>query len=114
MKTGTFRADALTLHSVAIDFSRGGVGLTARAGFVHTGSGVTHGWTETATWSTRTLQAIEALKEAMETDLAAHHFHGGDGALPTAPAREGGGGLTIASPPRGIGDDLTPDDAQPL
>lgn len=107
MRTGRLRVDAVVVGTLAVDFTRGGVNLTARAALVDSRSGQTHGWTESAAWSTETFRAIEALKAAMERDLFTHHFtEDGDGsALPPPTAGEAG----LHSRPAGIGEGLTGD-----
>jgi len=79
--------------------------LTARAAFVDTRTGNTHGWTEgTGTiWSEETKRALVALVELMELDLSRLHFLG----MPEAPSNIQG----MRTEPGGLGEHLTDDDA---
>ena len=105
MRTGRMRVDAVVIGTIGLDFTRGGVGVTARAALVSSRSGQTHGWTESASWSTETFRAVEALKAAMERDLFAHHFteEGDELTQPPTPA----GNIHSPGRPAGIGEGLT-------
>lgn len=101
MRKGTLKPNSITLASFEADFFNPPTGkMTAKAAFVNTESGATHGWTTHQTWSPSTIQKLHELKEAMETDLAAAHFL--DGASEEAPSSKptglaGGIGEHLAS-----------------
>lgn len=74
--TGTPEFDGITLTTIEVDLITRS--LVAKAAFVNTKTGATHGWTEgTGTiWSTETKTAVAALAASMEKDLAVLHFGG--------------------------------------
>jgi hypothetical protein len=73
---GTPKFSTLSVAEIQADFKGSNVVLTCKAGFVDRNTNVTHGWTrgEGAVWSRTTIDALVALREAMEQDLAAKHF----------------------------------------
>jgi len=74
--TGTPEFDGITLTTIEVDMITRS--LVAKAAFVNTKTGATHGWTEgTGTiWSAETKAAVAALAASMEKDLAVLHFGG--------------------------------------
>ena len=73
---GTPEFDGITITTVEVDLLT--KSLTAKAAFVNTKTGATHGWTEGGgtIWSTETKAAVAALVASMEKDLAAVHLGG--------------------------------------
>lgn len=51
--------------------------LTAKAAFVNTDTGHTHGSTKSTRWSPETLALLKQLRESMESDLEKTHFADG-------------------------------------
>jgi hypothetical protein len=74
MKTGTMKANALRIAEIQVDYTTPGGTMKAKAAFVNTTSGFTHGWTTHHVWSQETLKRLADLREAMELDLAKAHF----------------------------------------
>lgn len=74
--------------------------ITAKAAFVNTETGATHGWTTGRSWSRETLEKVAELRALMERDLEAQHFHDGGSSTPTTSS----GGL--ADVPKGLGEHL--------
>lgn len=86
--------DRVMPAEVSIDFRQAGARLEAKAAFINTATGRTHGWTNmTAGWSKTTYEALRQLQEAMAADLHRVHFDGEyapqtstqDGSQPTEP-----------------------------
>lgn len=74
------------------------VQMKAKAAFVDTTTGSTHGWTESSQWSHDTVAKMKELVAMMESDMAKQHFigdTGGAGAGPIEPGARPGmsGGL---------------------
>lgn len=79
--------------------------LTARAAFINSKTGNTHGWTEAqgTIWSERTKAAFKALVDCMEQDIGRLHFSN----LPATQVSES----SVSSEPSGIGEHLQDHDA---
>lgn len=99
MVTGSMQADGVVVGEMSASFLNGAT-LKAKAAFVSSRSGQTHGWTENQTWSPATIVALQALRYAMEADLGRLHLAGGEN--PEVPAQNG---ATEASGP-GLGEHL--------
>lgn len=94
MIRGTAKFDGMAIGEISINFLSPTVHMEAKAAFVNSETGTTHGWTKSAQWSPETMRKLQELKELMEQDLAKVHFVG-DGGVQTG-ASEGGraaGGL---------------------
>ena len=90
MKKGTLRPNGITLASFEADFVNPPTGkMTAKAAFVNSETGATHGWTTQQIWSPATIQKLGELKEAMEVDLAGAHFVNGEEDAGPAPRQQG-------------------------
>lgn len=66
--------DAIRIAEVTINLVEQQPSMTAKAAFVNTTSGHTHGWTNGRSWSEETLAKLRELKESMERDLEKQHF----------------------------------------
>lgn len=101
--TGTIAFDSITITTLEADIL--GSTLTARAAFVNTNRGTTHGWTEGSgtIWSAETKAALVALVTSMETDMGKLHFT--DNSI--SPSKEKG----IQKALGGIAEHLKDDDA---
>jgi len=95
---GTARFDGIAVGEIQGNFLGPSTKLTAKAAFVNSESGHTHGWTTQEQWSPETLAKLKELRSLMEADLARVHFSGAAG--PAAP------GLTFSSsaPEGGLGE----------
>jgi len=91
---GTPKFASLVVAEITAEIKGSSKTLTAKAAFVDRATNHTHGWTkgEGAIWSPETIQALEALQESMERDLASLHFLGHSApTASTTPSRELGG-----------------------
>lgn len=97
--TGTPVFDALVVTEITVDLLK--KTLTARAAFVNTKTGATHGWTrgEGTIWSEETKAAVAALSASMERDMARQHFGSAETSLPVS-----------GQPVSGIGEHLSDSD----
>lgn len=76
MLRGQAKFDALALMGLTIDL-HGAKTITAKAAFIDTKTGVTHATfvnTTATLWSKDTLEALTALQQCVERDLAKQHF----------------------------------------
>ena len=66
----------MALGELSANFLGATIELRAKAAFVNTEDGATHGWTEGsgAIWSPDTIRQLELLRSAMESDLARMHM----------------------------------------
>lgn len=76
MIRGTAVFDGLVVATLDADFTKATIVLRARAGFVNTKTGQTHGWTDGdgGIWSQRSMQKLAELRASLEEDLAARHL----------------------------------------
>lgn len=79
--------------------------LTARAAFIDSKTGETHGWTEAqgTVWTEKTKAALVALINSMEQDMGRLHFAG----IPATPMPDS----SSRSEPGGLGEHLQDHDA---
>lgn len=77
MKTGTFKPNAIVVGEFTVSFLEPTVKFSAKAAFVDSVTGHTHGWTTQTQWSDATHTKLRELREAMETDLGKTHFSDG-------------------------------------
>lgn len=100
MIRGSAKFDGMAVGEGTFNFIRtGGPTLTAKAAFIHTTTGETHGWTENTVWSAATLQKLKELQSMMEVDLGNLHLDNGGEVLVTTSRVVGG-------EPGGLGDHL--------
>lgn len=91
MIRGNAKFDGIAVGELSVNFMGPTVKATAKAAFVATGSGATHGWTTNESWSPETMSRLRELRAQMEVDLAKIHF-GEDGlAVGEAPGQSPGG-----------------------
>lgn len=102
---GTPIFDALALTTIEVDLIE--KNLTAKAAFVNTRTGHSHGWTEGSgtIWSEETKVAVAALAASMERDLAKLHFGATSEPQVAAPGTQLG-----TLPVSGIGEHLSDGD----
>lgn len=81
--------DSIRVAEVSVSFLEATPAVTAKAAFVNTKSGATHGWTTGKRWSDETMAKLAELRAAMEKDLADQHFD--DGSSVSSPTTSGGG-----------------------
>jgi hypothetical protein len=102
MIRGNARFDGLALGEGTFNFTgTGGPALSAKAAFVNSTTGETHGWTHNAMWSPATLEKLKELRALMEVDLGNLHLENGGEVLVTT-ARQ------VGDEPGGLGDHLVP------
>ena len=96
---GTPVFNGLEVIEVEIDFFKDS--MTAKAAYINTKTGYTHGWTSggSTLWSKETKEKLTELKKLMELDMAKKHF--GD----AAPAQTDKPGLT--PPSEGLGEHVS-------
>lgn len=105
MKQGMLKANGISLGALEIDFmGKPGGSMKAKAAFVDTVTGLTHGWTTHEAWSPVVKQKLLEFREAIEADLAQAHFVGGE-------ATTMGSGLAatstqVSGPTGGLGEHL--------
>lgn len=95
MIKGTAKIDGIAVGEFTATFIGPSHECVAKAAFVNSKNGETHGWTTNKTrWSATTLAKLKELRESMEVDLAAIHLDGESELVVTSTpsfAREGGG-----------------------
>ena len=76
--TGTPKFNSLAVATLSADFTKPTVTFSAKAAFVDTKSGVTHGYTDASSsaWSKETMQKLKDLRDSMEIDLGKLHLDG--------------------------------------
>lgn len=75
MKRGTPKFDGIAVGELTVNFlSPSGPAVKAKAAFVDSKTGHTHGWTECVQWSKETITRLEQLRAQMEVDLARRHM----------------------------------------
>ena len=74
--------DQLKVAEISVNFLEASPSITAKAAFISTQTGQTHGWTTGRQWSPETLEKLAELRASMERDLAVTHFE--DGAISTS------------------------------
>jgi hypothetical protein len=77
MIRGTAKFDGLAVGELSANLLGPMAKLTAKAAFINSETGHTHGWTTNEQWSPETIVKLRELRAAMEADLARIHF--GDG-----------------------------------
>lgn len=75
---GTLRADQVTLGRMSIDWLKQHPQVTVLAACVNSKTGQTHAWMDGSgvQWSEKTAKALDALRDALEEDLAGAHMSG--------------------------------------
>jgi len=111
MITGSPVFDGMVVFTIAVDFTKPNVSLSARAAFVNTATGQTHGWTDGdgGMWSAGTMRKLADLRSALESDLGAKHLGGGGSMEQDRKASPD----AFSSPPDGIGERLEAADKTP-
>lgn len=87
MKTGTFKLDGIALYSIKYEALPTGV-LKGHLALVNSKTGASMGSAEHTKWSPKTREALAALIEAMEEDIAGAFF---ESYQPAGGAEEPGG-----------------------
>jgi hypothetical protein len=92
---GVPKFDGIAIGEFTVNFMGQTLEMRAKAAFVDSKTGSTHGATEHRHWSEMTIEKLKELRAAMELDLGQLHFEGGGSLLLTAAqgrqADEGGG-----------------------
>ena len=101
MRTVTF--NGIALGELNVDFLSTPSKVVAKAAFINTQTGATHGWTTCHQWAPDTMERLRELRALMERDLAAIHFADASGVQPlTSTTRSGG----LQSEMKGLGERL--------
>lgn len=88
----TVRFNGIALGELSVQFLESPAVIKAKAAFINTQTGATHGWTTNHQWSPRTIEKLKELRILMEEDIAAFHFV--DGSVATVgTSTTGSGGL---------------------
>ena len=110
MVRGSAKFDSVVVGEGTFSFlaAGGSPALEAKAAFVNSRSGETHGWTTNRQWSPAVLEKMKELRSLMEIDLGMLHLEGGGEILvtpvhalqgPQSGSRTGGGlGEYVAEP----------------
>lgn len=85
----TVKFDGIRVAEITVNFLEVSASVSAKAAFVNTKTGATHGWTTGKRWSDETMAKLVELREMMERDLAAIHFE--DGSSSSSPTTSSGG-----------------------
>jgi hypothetical protein len=87
MIQGSAKFDAIVVGEFTASFIGPTTDFKAKAAFVNSKTGQTHGWTSNQTWSKETIIKLLELRALMETDLGALHLENGGQVLevPTQP-----------------------------
>jgi hypothetical protein len=102
MIKGVTKFDGVAVGEFTAVFLGPTLEFKAKAAFVDSKTGETHGWTTNSTWSPPTIAKLKELREMMELDLGMKHLEsGGELTANTVTAQRGG-----AQPPTGLGDHL--------
>lgn len=95
--------DGMAVGEISVTFVEQPFKVTAKAAFVNTKNGQTHGWTTCSQWSAATLDKLRELRELMERDLEAIHF--ADSSFSSTPTTSMGSG-SLPSQFKGLGEAL--------
>lgn len=88
MRTAKF--NALRVAEISVNLAEQPPKISAKAAFVNTETGTTHGWTQSGSgWSNDTVVKLRELRELMERDMADLHF--ADGSVTTTATTSSGG-----------------------
>lgn len=113
MKLGAPNFDGIAVMEVKVSFLGPTTSLEAKAAFVNSKTGNTHGSTTCTQWSPATIEALRALRDQMEEDLIRIHFSEDL----SSPSTVGGSPFARAmgNKPGGIGEQLNDDgDVPPI
>lgn len=83
------RFDIVRVAEISVSFLETPAAISAKAAFVNSKSGATHGWTTGKRWADDTMAKLVELRELMERDLANTHFE--DGSATSSPTTSSGG-----------------------
>lgn len=101
MIRGTARFDGLAVLEASFSFLGSTLQLEAKAAFLNTKTGDTHGWTKNGQWSPPVIEKLKELRALMELDLGRLHLEGG-GEVLVGPASA----TPTAASPSGLGEHL--------
>lgn len=103
-----FLFDSLSVGRYTADFTKSPSVIEAKAAFVNSRSGMTHGWTSgIGPWSERTLQLAQELQEALARDIA--QLHARKGSVEAPAAQKPGLRVTPPQDTEGIGEHVDGD-----
>ena len=74
MKLGSPKFDGIAVMEMKVSLIGPAISLEAKAAFVNSISGATHGYTTCTQWSHETIEMLHALRDRMEEDLVRIHL----------------------------------------
>jgi hypothetical protein len=77
MIKGVTKFDGVAVGEFTAVFTGPTLDFRAKAAFVDSKTGETHGWTTNQTWSPTTITKLKELREMMEVDLGMKHLESG-------------------------------------
>jgi hypothetical protein len=86
MIRGSAKFDSIAVGEIAVSFLGPTVTVEAKAAFVNSKSGETHGWTKNTQWTPAVIEKLRELRALMEVDLGQIHLEGGGEILVTTAA----------------------------
>jgi hypothetical protein len=98
MIRGSAKFDSIAVGEVTCSFLGPTIHLEAKAAFVGSKSGDTHGWTTNSQWTPVVMEKLRELRALMEIELGQIHFDGAE--LVTAPI----GAAPQGASPGGLGE----------
>jgi hypothetical protein len=93
---GNAKFDSISVGEFSGSFLGSTLAFEAKAAFVNSKTGDTHGWTKNGQWSPPVIEKLKELRALMEIDLGRLHLEGGGEVLVSTSAglpRASGGGL---------------------
>ncbi len=107
MRTAKF--DRVAVAELTVNMLENPPLVKAKAAFVSSQTGATHGYTTCTNWSPATLAKLTELAQVMEADIAKFHFE--DAASSSTPTTSSG---KFGGQPQGLGEHLgTPEEEVP-
>jgi hypothetical protein len=95
--------NGIALGEISVSFIENPPKINAKAAFINTSTGQTHGWTLCHQWSAETVAKLKELRALMERDISVLHFADAGGSV-IAASTTGGGGISETF--KGLGETL--------
>lgn len=95
--------NGIALGELSVTFLENPPRITAKAAFINTVTGQTHGYTTCYQWSAETVAKLKELRALMERDISVLHFTDAGGSVVAASTTGGGG---IGETFKGLGETL--------
>lgn len=104
MIRGNPKFDSVSVGEGTFNFLGSTLQFEAKAAFVNSRTGDTHGWTKNTQWSAGVIEKLKELRALMEVDLGQLHLENGGEVLVTTTSSAGGG--IPPAPVPGLGEHL--------